>query len=150
MRNTFIAFLVFSFFFLSCKDKEKEELEILKLYLEEHNITTEPTKSGLYYIETEAGDGDFPVTGNIVTVDYEGRLLNGEVFDSSYDSEPYTFTIGYGWVIRGWDEGIKYMKNGGKATLIIPSSLAYGSEGSGDDIPSYSTLIFDIELLGIY
>jgi len=149
MKNTFIVFLIVSLFFISCKDKEKEELEILKLYLEEHNITTEPTKSGLYYIETEAGNGDFPVTGDRVTVDYEGRLLNGDVFDSSYDSSPYTFAIGYGWVIRGWDEGIKYMKNGGKATLIIPSSLGYESEGT-DNIPGYSTLIFDVELLGIY
>ena len=150
MKNTVIIFLIISLFLVSCKDKEKEELEILKLYLEEHNITTEPKESGLYYIETETGDGGFPVNGDRVTVDYEGRLLNGDVFDSSYDGQPYTFAVGYGWVIRGWDEGIKYMRNGGKATLIIPSSLAYGSEGSGDDIVGYSTLIFDIELLGIY
>jgi len=149
MKNTFIVFLIVSLFFISCKDKEKEELEILKLYLEEHNITTEPTESGLYYIETEAGDGDFPIAGNIVSIDYVGRFLSGEVFDSSSD-EPFSTTIGYGLVIKGWDEGIMYMKNGGKATLIIPSSLAYGSEGSGDDILGYSTLIFDIELLGIY
>ncbi len=148
MKNTFIAFLVLSLFSLSCKDKEKEELEILKLYLEEHNITTEPTESGLYYIETAVGDGEFPVAGNRVSIDYVGRFLSGEVFDSSGD-EPFTTIIGYGIVIPGWDEGIMYMKNGGKATLIIPSSLAYGPEGKGK-IPGYSTLIFDIELLGIY
>jgi len=148
MKITFIVFLLFSLFYISCKDKEKEELEILKLYLEEHNITTEPTESGLYYIETEAGDGDFPVVGNNVSIDYVGRYLSGEVFDSSSE-KPFTFILGYSNVIPGWHEGIMYMKNGGKATLIIPSSLAYGSEGYGK-IPGYSSLIFNVELLGIY
>jgi FKBP-type peptidyl-prolyl cis-trans isomerase len=149
MKKVYIFTVLIFIFAFSCKDKSKEELEILKAWLEEHNITTEPTKSGLYYIETLEGSGDYPVYGNYVTVDYEGRFLDGEVFDTSYDKDPLSFYIGYGNVIKGWDEGIMYMKNRGKATLIVPSNLAYSSEGN-DEIPGYTTLIFDIELLGVY
>jgi FKBP-type peptidyl-prolyl cis-trans isomerase len=149
MKKILIFLLIPIIFTISCEKKSEKELELLQTYLNQHNITTEPTKSGLYYIETLKGDGDYPKYGNTVTVDYEGKFLDGQVFDTSYDKDPFSFNIGYGQVINGWDEGILYMKNGGKATLIIPSSLAYGSKGN-NDIPPYSTLIFDIELLAIY
>jgi len=134
--------------FSSCKSDFDKELDLLHAYIEEHNITTEPTESGLYYIETQEGTGDSPKYGDDITVHYEGRLLNNnEVFDSSYDrGEPSTFTLGL--LIDGWNEGLTYMKEGGKATLIIPSNLAYGSYGAGN-IPPYSTLIFDVELIEI-
>jgi FKBP-type peptidyl-prolyl cis-trans isomerase len=149
MKRTITLLLIALIFTISCNNKSKKELELLQTYLDEHNITTEPTSSGLYYIETLEGDGDYPQIGNRVTVNYEGRFLDGEVFDTSYNKDPFSFNLGFGIVIKGWDEGIMYMKNGGKATLIIPSSLAYGSQANGE-IPPYSTLIFDVELLAIY
>lgn len=137
-----------TFLFSSCKSKEEKEMDLLQTYITENNITTEPTASGLYYIETIKGSGDFAETGDLVRVHYKGSLLDGEIFDSSYDrGEPSEFTLGF--LIQGWNEGLTYMKQGGKATLIIPSFLGYGSTGSGDKIPGYSTLIFEIELIGI-
>ena len=150
MKHTLIIILLILSVFSSCKNKFDKELELLQVYLDENNIDAEPTQSGMYYIETLEGTGSLPDFGNTVTVHYEGKFLDGEVFDSSTDSgEPFSFTLGLGQVISGWDEGISYMKNGGKATLIIPSNLAYGADGRGS-IPGYSTLIFDVELLSIF
>ena len=104
-----------------------------------------PTASGLYYIETKKGDGPDPTPGRIVMTKYEGRLLNDTVFDSN---EKFSFVYGTGAVISGWDEAISHMKKGGEATLIIPSSLAYGQNSSGT-IPRYSTLVFDMVLLNV-
>ena len=82
-------------------------------------------------------------------VHYTGTLLNGTKFDSSRDrKEPFEFTLGKGQVIKGWDEGIAKMKVGGKATLVIPSSLGYAERDMGT-IPPYSTLVFDVELLDV-
>ncbi len=140
-------------FTASCKKetdddlKKKEEADLQK-YLDDNNITTQPEASGLYYIETTAGTGDNPVPGNTVSVHYTGKFLDGNVFDSSAGGNPIDFTLGVGQVIAGWDEGIALMKKGGKATLIIPSYLAYGSSGRGP-IPPYSTLVFDVELVYI-
>jgi len=136
-------------FFQSCKSDYEKELETLQAYIESNNITIEPTASGLYYIETLAGTGAQATAGDIVDVHYTGTYLDGEKFDSSYDSgEPYEFILGIGKVIRGWDEGIAYMKEGGKATLIIPSNLAYGASGSGS-IQPYTSLIFEVELVDV-
>lgn len=136
----------------SCQDKTSsylEEMAILKKYIADNNITTEPTASGLYYIETLAGTGERARTGMTVSVYYKGYLLDGTVFDQNLDYEtPFTFTLGYSNVIQGWHEGISYMKDGGKATLIIPSSLGYSYNSSGL-IPAYSTLIFEVELVNV-
>jgi FKBP-type peptidyl-prolyl cis-trans isomerase len=95
------------------------------------------------------GTGATAATGNTVTVNYVGRLQNGTQFDSSYDrGQPYTFRLGAGQVIAGWDQGVPGMKVGGKRRLTIPPSLAYGSQGYGP-IPPNSTLVFEIELLSI-
>ena len=125
-----------------------EETEILEQYLTENNITTEPKESGLYYIETETGTGLQPQQGDTVYVHYTGKLIDGTVFDTSEGGNPFSFELGVGYVIQGWDEGIAYMKEGGKATLIIPSQLGYGSTGA-TSIPPYSTLIFDVELVDV-
>ena len=86
----------------------------------------------------------------MVSVHYKGQLLNGQVFDSSYQrKQPIDFTIGVGQVIPGWDEGIQLLKVGDKARIVIPSELAYGSKGAGGVIPPDATLIFDIELMQV-
>ncbi len=107
------------------------------------------TPSGLKYVDLVEGTGDSPKQGQTVTVHYTGTLENGKKFDSSRDrGQPFKFTIGVGQVIKGWDEGVGTMKVGGRRQLIIPPDLAYGSRGIGP-IPPNSTLVFDVELLGI-
>jgi peptidylprolyl isomerase len=105
------------------------------------------TKSGLQYVITQKGSGENPQKGDNVTVHYTGKLTNGEKFDSSLErNEPFTFTLGLGEVIQGWDEGIALLNKGAKATLRIPPELAYGSQAMGP-ILANSTLIFEVELL---
>ena len=107
------------------------------------------TESGLMFYDIVEGDGASPEDGQAVTVHYTGWLEDGTQFDSSVErGEPFTFPIGMGSVISGWDEGVATMKIGGKRQLLIPSDLAYGDGGSGP-IPPGSTLIFDVELLDI-
>ncbi len=107
------------------------------------------TDSGLKYFDIVEGDGDTPEEGQIVIVHYTGWLEDGTKFDSSVDrGQPFTFPIGTGSVIAGWDEGLATMKVGGQRQLLIPSDLAYGDGGSGT-IPPGATLIFDVELLDI-
>lgn len=108
------------------------------------------TPSGLQYIDVVAGEGNTPKTGQTVTVHYTGTLEDGKKFDSSVDrGTPFSFKIGVGQVIKGWDEGVGTMKVGGRRTLIIPAELGYGSRGAGGVIPPNATLIFDVELLDI-
>ncbi|NQV49337.1 MAG: FKBP-type peptidyl-prolyl cis-trans isomerase [Candidatus Marinimicrobia bacterium] len=108
------------------------------------------TPSGLKYIDREIGTGKSPVSGQGVSVHYTGTLEDGTLFDSSVDrGTPFSFTIGIGRVIAGWDEGVMSMKIGGKRRLIIPSDLGYGPQGAGGVIPPNATLIFDVELLAI-
>jgi FKBP-type peptidyl-prolyl cis-trans isomerase len=126
-------------------DPFQEEKTQRDQYLLDNNITTEPTASGLYYIETLEGAGASPTQGILVKVAYNGKLLNGQEFDSG--EFEYRFDLNY--VIPGFDEAISYMKKGGKATAIIPSYLAYGANSVGS-IPSYSTLVFELELIEVY
>ena len=108
------------------------------------------TPSGLEYIDVKEGTGLMPQKGQQVTVHYTGTLKDGIKFDSSVDrGQPFTFTIGVGQVIKGWDEGVSTMKVGGKRTLIIPPQLGYGERGAGNVIPPNSELHFDVELLGV-
>jgi peptidylprolyl isomerase len=104
------------------------------------------TSSGLEIEDTVAGTGDAARNGQVVTVHYTGTLADGTEFDSSVGEQPFTFTLGAGDVIDGWDEGVQGMKVGGERTLVIPSDLAYGEGGQGP-IPPNATLTFDIMLL---
>ena len=106
------------------------------------------TPSGLKYIDQEVGTGDVAVAGKTASVHYTGWLENGKKFDSSVDrKEPFSFRVGAGQVIKGWDEGVLGMKIGGKRKLIIPPQLGYGARGAGGVIPPNATLTFDVELL---
>jgi peptidylprolyl isomerase len=108
------------------------------------------TPSGLQYQEITVGTGASPVRGKQVTVHYTGTLVNGTKFDSSRDrNDPFTFIIGVGQVIKGWDEGVASMKVGGRRTLTIPADLGYGARGAGGVIPPNATLVFDVELLSV-
>jgi peptidylprolyl isomerase len=112
------------------------------------------TPSGLRIIDLKPGTGSMPQAGQTVTVNYTGWLLvdgkKGKKFDSSLDrSQPFSFTLGQGQVIKGWDEGVATMHVGGKRTLIIPPDLGYGATGAGDVIPPGATLIFDVDLLSL-
>jgi len=108
------------------------------------------TASGLAYVDHVTGTGDTAVAGKTVTVHYTGRLSDGRKFDSSVDrGQPFSFPLGAGRVIKGWDEGVQGMKVGGKRTLTIPPDQGYGARGAGGVIPPHATLIFDIELLGV-
>ena len=107
------------------------------------------TLSGLKYTDIVEGTGATPQRGQTLTVHYTGTLESGKKFDSSVDrGQPYEFRIGTGAVIKGWDEGLMTMKVGGKRRLVIPPALGYGASGT-PNIPPNSTLIFEVELLGV-
>ncbi|MFA5811224.1 MAG: FKBP-type peptidyl-prolyl cis-trans isomerase [bacterium] len=112
------------------------------------------TNSGLRYEDTKVGTGTVATAGKTVLVDYTGWLdesgKKGKKFDSSLDrNQPFSFKLGGGMVIKGWDEGVAGMKVGGKRTLMIPASLGYGARGAGAAIPPNANLIFDVELLDV-
>jgi FKBP-type peptidyl-prolyl cis-trans isomerase FkpA len=132
--------------------------ETLKNYFSSKHITPIKTPSGLYYSIQHEGSGALAKPGDMVTLNYRGTLLDGTVFDSNLDSaflhvQPITFVLGTGRVIKGWDEGISYLKAGSKAFFYIPSSLAYGNQSrpgtaaNPKGIPANSILIFDVELV---
>lgn len=120
-------------------------------------ITMKKTVTELEKIDTVVGQGKEAIPGSDVFVHYTGWLYDpskedgrGKKFDSSVDrNQPFDFPLGAGHVIRGWDEGVAGMKEGGKRTLIIPASLGYGARGAGGVIPPNATLLFDVELLDV-
>ncbi len=116
---------------------------------ETNNNNTQMPETGYTSEEVTLGEGDIAEPGDVLTVHYIGTLPDGKVFDSSVDSNrPFTFTLGAGDVIRGWDEGMQGMRVGGRRRLVIAPDFAYGSRGVGP-IPPNSTLIFDVELLKV-
>lgn len=113
----------------------------------EQTVTTE---SGLRYLDMTVGTGRQAELGDTAAVHYTGWLADGKKFDSSVDrKEPFSFRLGAGQVIKGWDEGVMGMKIGGKRKLTIPPQLGYGSRGAGGVIPANATLTFDVELLDL-
>ncbi len=125
--------------------KAKAEAELEKLA-----AGFKKTDSGLRYQIIQNGNGDKAEKGKQISVHYKGQLADGTVFDSSYQrKQPIDFTVGIGQVIKGWDEGLQLLQVGDKARLVIPSHLAYGSQGAGGVIPPDATLIFDVELMDV-
>ncbi|WP_159520602.1 FKBP-type peptidyl-prolyl cis-trans isomerase [Sunxiuqinia indica] len=143
---------------VSCKDSgldldklRAEELARLNEYIEANGITTEPTESGLYYIEHVEGTGDSLIkVGDRVKIFYSGMTIDSAYSaGSTGDFEPYDVIVGSSDVITGLSEGLTHMRQGGEATLIIPSNLAYGATTSSG-LPRFSTLIFDVEVYKHY
>ena len=139
---------------------ETEQAAIAQ-YLKDNSITVAPEESGIYFISNKKGSGKTITQGQIVKVNYVGKLLNGKLFDTNIESiakennvynpqrpyEPMEVPAGKGQLIPGFDEALLMMKKGGKATVIIPFAQAYGSRDMSPDIPAYSTLVFDIEIV---
>lgn len=106
--------------------------------------------SGMYYVITQEGDGPIPQSGQTVVAHYTGKFTDGKVFDSSVErGQPFSFAVGQGQVIQGWDIAFSKFPVGTKATLILPYTLAYGEKGYPGAIPAFSTLVFDIEVIGV-
>lgn len=134
----------------SREKREEEAKQAAKEAMDKIAAGYEETPSGLRYKILQEGNGKQATKGSGVSVHYKGQLVDGQVFDSSYQrKEPIDFTIGVGQVIAGWDEGIQLLKVGDKARFVIPSNLAYGSQGAGGVIPPDATLIFDVELMDV-
>lgn len=127
------------------QEKAKQEAELDKIA-----SGFKKTNSGLRYQIIQKGKGAKAEKGKNISVHYKGQLADGTVFDSSYQrKQPIDFTVGIGQVIKGWDEGLQLLQVGDKARLVIPSDLAYGSQGAGGVIPPNATLIFDVELMDV-
>jgi FKBP-type peptidyl-prolyl cis-trans isomerase len=149
--------------FYSCKKTSSQELRDLEVanlqkYVQKYLPGVQPTPSGLYYQETKPGDAtkDSIKTGDVVKVFYSGFLIedidsiaDGAQFDGSGDYEPFTFTVGAGGVIAGWEEAIRLMKDGGEARWVLPSRIGYSSQAQSG-IPAYSPLVFYIKVYKVY
>lgn len=152
--------LVFDVELLDFTEPVNEDAILQKYFTDNNIISAQKTASGLYYLITEAGSGPKIQAGQKAVMNYTGRLTDGTKFDSNVDSafghvSPFEFVLGQGQVIKGWDEGIALLSKGSKATLFIPSNLAYGAQsipGNGANpkgIPANSVLFFDVELVDI-
>jgi FKBP-type peptidyl-prolyl cis-trans isomerase FkpA len=144
----------------AAKVKDEEVVNATK-YITDHKLVLKTTVSGLKYVITKPSLKRKVLKGDTVLVNYAGRDLNDKVFDSSIEAvaktaglnqpgrtyEPIQVIVGTGGVIPGWDEGLLLLNEGSKATFVVPSSLAYGAQGAGDDIKPYSTLVFDVEVV---
>jgi FKBP-type peptidyl-prolyl cis-trans isomerase FkpA len=142
---------------------EEQEAVTIEKYVADHKLAVTSTASGLKYKITKIGSKPKPVAGDSVFVNYVGHTLAGKVFDTSIESvskaagippmgrvfQPIAFVVGGEGIIAGWQEGLQFVNEGGKAMLIIPSKLAYGPNASGPDVPAFSTLIFDVELVKV-
>ncbi len=152
MKQLILLLIGAAIFANGCKKEEEDftvrDDETIRAYLVDNGLTAEKTEEGLYYIITEEGPGQQPNIANQVTVHYKGYLLDGTIFDSSYDrGEKSTFSLGA--VIKGWQIGIPKLSEGGAGRLFIPSHLAYGANSPSRQIPSHAVLAFDIELFEV-
>ncbi len=149
IKTIAISSLLFFSMFTGCKCSEKSKTDGAASSTGEAAKPTE-NATELKIVDEVVGSGEEAVEGKEVTVHYTGTLTDGKKFDSSRDrNEPFTFRLGAGMVIPGWEQGIKGMKVGGKRKLTIPPQLGYGERGAGGVIPPNATLLFDVELLGV-
>lgn len=155
IKLSIIVFMSSIMFLMGCKDDElssSEQLAVdikkIEAYIAKNDIQgVQETASGLHYVITSPGSGNNAIVGSTVVVHYTGKLLNERQFDSSIDRKtPFSFTVGEGQVISGWDEGLQLFNEGAKGVVFIPSSLGYGNTGASI-IGANEVLIFDIELL---
>jgi len=144
--------LVFKIEIIGLYDEVKQlasDAEKIRDYLARGSIKAKQTKEGVYYKITKKGKGPKPESGQTMIIDYTGRLLDGTVFDSSIDrDQPFSFVLGAGQVIQGWEIGLQYFNKGSKGLIFIPSTLAYRDHQVGN-IPPNSVLIFDVQVLDI-
>jgi FKBP-type peptidyl-prolyl cis-trans isomerase FkpA len=132
------------------KEQLVKDVKTIDKYLAEHSIVADTTASGVRIQVTERGKGDKPQRGDNLVVHYRGKVLEGEQFDASYDrKEPFTFAVGQGMVIPGWDESLLELPKGSKATIFIPSPLAYGEQQRSEVIKPNSILVFEVEVLDV-
>ncbi len=129
--------------------KQKDEPKIVADFVAKNFPTATKTASGISYVITKEGTGATIKTGDNVLINYTGKFFNGKTFDSSVGREPIEFLAGTGRVIKGWDEILLLMKKGEKRTVVIPSELGYGSQGSQGAIEPYTPLMFDMEVVDI-
>lgn len=148
---------------IKAAEAKETEKEAIAGYLQENNLNAQPTESGLYFIETKKGTGKPAKKGQTVKVNYIGKRLDGKLFDTNIEKiakendmympqrpyEPMAVSAGTGQMIRGFDEALTMMPKGSKAILIIPFELGYGNRAVSEDIPSYSTLVFEVEMVEI-
>jgi len=151
MKTIFIIAIA-ALFFVQCnkanQQNEKDD-KIINDYLAKNNIVATKTYDGLYYIITSPTNGVQAKSGSVASVCYTGKLMDETVFDQNINkNSPFSFVLGAGSVIGGWDEGIALMKKGEKGRLFIPSVLAYGNAGQGS-IPPNSVLQFEVELVDL-
>ncbi len=162
MRKTIyaVALVVLAINIISCnpaKKYEEEERSLIADYIARNNITVAPDADGIYYIESDPGTGDLITVEDSVGVRYTGTFLSGEEFDSNLEAAtPYRFRVNTPYLIEGWPKSIVKMRLGAKATILLPSSMAYGSTGFGtydyygnyySIIPGYTPLLFELEVV---
>lgn len=150
MKKTLLALMILPLFFACSKEDQREvDEDLIREYIADNSLDGREGEDGLFYVIGKEGNGARPELSSEVTVHYEGYLLDGDVFDSSYErGTPATFPLT--GVIKGWQLGIPLFKEGGKGTLLIPSHLGYGSNPPpGSGIPRDAVLVFDIELLDV-
>lgn len=145
------------------QQRQAAEPEAIAKYIKDNNITAKPNADGLYKIVRKAGKGAKVAAGKKVAINYTGRLLDGTMFDSSVEKdaidggiynaqrtyEPLSYVVGQMQLIKGWEDGIMGEAQGTQLTLVIPSALGYGSRGAGNEIPAFSPLVFDIEIVSV-
>lgn len=142
---------------LSFKKKMEEQFlqdkKLIQEYIVSKKMKAERTQKGMSYVITKKGKGTMPKDGSKITVTYEGSLLNGDIFDTTEDKSNFTFTMGEGKVIEGWEDGLKFFNKGSEGYLLIPSKMGYGATPLEEEnktlIPAHSVLIFKIQIVDI-
>jgi FKBP-type peptidyl-prolyl cis-trans isomerase FkpA len=130
-------------------NKKNNEGKFIEEYVAKNLKGASKSEDGIYAAPSKVGTGASPAKGDTVVVNYVGKFLDGKVFDKNPAGQPFSFPIGMGYVIPGWDKALLSMKVGGKSTFVIPSAAAYGDQGAGGVIPPSTPLVFEIELVEV-